>query len=343
MSANFSAPDEEPSSVVSMRKTNVGVIGAGYWGKKIISEYMELAKQNSHIGIQTVCDNSEENLKCCEIYHLPCLTKFHKEATSSPEVDVISICTPNETHYEICREALEAGKHVLVEKPMTLSSAEAYELVDLAHKRNLVLSVGHIYRFNNALRMTRDLIKNGFFGDLYYLRLQWTTLIPPIHGRDVITDLAPHPFDILNFLLGRWPTKITCKAKAFRRERLEEMAYIVAEFKENVMAHIELSWLSPGKIREVCIMGSDKFAKIDCLSQQIRVFENGDFRDVYVKRNNTIEEELDHFISCVQNNGIVNNSFINQNSGLLGAHVVRLLEIARKSKEEEKTEGVDLR
>src|SRR3990170_2665928 len=130
-----------------MRKINVGVVGAGYWGKKIVSEYMQLAKQDSHVGLQTVCDHLEENLKCCEVYSIPCLTKFHKEAVSSPEVDVINICTPNETHYEICREALEAGKHVLVEKPMTLSSAEAYELVELAHKQNLVLSVGHIYRF----------------------------------------------------------------------------------------------------------------------------------------------------------------------------------------------------
>lgn len=326
-----------------MRKTNVCVVGAGYWGKKIVTEYVQLAKQNSHVNLQTVCDLSEENLKCCESYSIPCLTKFHKEVVSSPDVDAINICTPNETHYEICREALEAGKHVLVEKPMTLSSAQAYELVDLAHKQNLVLSVGHVFRFNNALRMTRDLIKSGFFGDLFYLRLQWTTLMPPINERDIINDLAPHPFDILNFLLGRWPTKITCKAKAFRREKLEEMAYIVTEYGENLFAHIELSWLSPGKTREVCVMGSDRFAKIDCLSQDVKVFENDTFRDVYVKKNNTIEDELDHFIHCVQNNSVVNNSYLNESSGLLGAHVVRLLEIARKSVEEEKTENVDMK
>lgn len=326
-----------------MRKIKIGVVGVGYWGKKIVHEYVQLGKQNSLVDLHAVCDLLEDNLKYCENYAIPNMAKYHKELMYSPDVDAVNVCTPNETHYQICREALEAGKHVLVEKPMTLSSAEAYELVGLAHKQNLVLSVGHIFRFNNALRMTRDLIKNGFFGDVFHLKLRWTTLMPPIEGRDIITDLAPHPFDILHFLLGEWPLKITCKAKAYRREKLEEMAYIVAEFRNNVVAHVELSWLSPGKTREVCVMGSKRFASVNCLSQDVKVFENDGFRDVYVKRNNTIEEELEHFVYCVQNNSVVNNSYLNENSGLLGAHVVRLLEIARKSVEEEKTESVDIK
>lgn len=326
-----------------MRKMNFAVIGAGYWGKKIVHESVQLSKQNSHVNLHTVCDLLEENLKYCESYHVPCVTKYHKEVISSPEVDAISVCTPNETHYDLCREALMAGKHVLVEKPITLSSAQAYELVELARKQNLVLSVGHIFRFNNALRMTRDLIKNGFFGEVFYLKLKWTTLMSSPEGREIITDLAPHPFDILHFLLGEWPLKITCKTKAYRREKLAEMAYVLAEFRKNVMAHIELSWLSPGKTREVCVMGSDRFAKIDCLAQDVKVFENNVFRDVYVKRNNTIEEELEHFIHCVRNNSVVNNCYLNENGGLLGAQVVRLLEIARKSVEEERTESVDIK
>jgi len=326
-----------------MRKVNVAVIGVGYWGKKIVSEYAQLAKRNYSVNLHAVCDLSEENLKCCKgNYEVPYMTKYHKEVIASPEIDAVNICTPNETHYEICREALEAGKHVLVEKPMTLNSSEAYELVDLARAKNRVLSVGHIFRFNKGLEKVRSLVKDGFFGDLFWLKLQWTDLVPPIEGRDIITDLAPHPFDILNFLLDTWPLKITCKAKAYRREKLEETAHIISEFKDNVMAHIELSWLKPGKTREVSMMGSKKFAEIDCLTQEIKVFENGHFHNIPAKRNNTIKVELEHFIECIQNNHALNNEYSNQNDGLLGANVVRLLEVARRSVEEERTERVEL-
>lgn len=326
-----------------MRKMNVAVIGVGYWGKKIVSEYAQLAKRDSGVSLHSVCDLLEENLKFCEgKYDVPYVTEYHKEVIASSEIDAVNICTPNETHFELCREALEAGKHVLVEKPMTLNSGEAYKLVDLARAKNLVLSVGHIFRFNNALRKVRSLVKGHFFGDLFWLKLQWTTLMPPVQGRDIITDLAPHPFDILNFLLNMWPSKITCKAKAYRREKLEETAHIIAEFKSNVMASIELSWLTPGKTREVSVMGSKRFAKIDCLTQEIKAFENGHFYDIPVERNNTIEAELEHFIGCIRNNHASNSGYLNQNSGLLGANVVRLLELARRSVEEERTERVEL-
>jgi len=328
--------------VIQLRNINVGVIGVGYWGKKIANEYLQLSKENSFVDLYAICDLLEDNLKYYENNGVPRVTRNYKETISSSNVDAVNVCTPNETHYKICTEALEAGKHVLVEKPMTLSSAEAYELVDVAHKENLVLSVGHIFRFNNALRMARDLIKNGFFGDIFHLKLQWTTLMPPIEGRDIITDLAPHPFDILHFLLGSWPLKMTCKAKAYRRKKHEELAYIVAEFRNNVMAHIELSWLSPGKTREVYVIGSDRSAKIDCLSQDLKVFEDNGFHDVYVSKNNTIQDELMHFVHCIQNNGVVNHSYLNRSNGLVGAHVVRLLEIARKSMDEDKTETVDI-
>jgi len=319
------------------KRVNVAVIGAGYWGKKVIREYVRLSKENSGLHLFGVCDLSNENLQYCrEKFDVPYLTTDYRKILASPEVDAVNVCTPNETHYRICRDALEFGKHVLVEKPMTLHASESFELVKLAKERNLVLSVGHIFRFNNALNEVRKLIKDGFFGDIFYLRLQWTTLMPPIKGRDIITDLAPHPFDILNFLLDDWPSKITCRAKNYRRERLEEVAYIIAEFDHNLMAHIELSWILPGKIREITIVGSERIAKIDCLTQEVIVFEGDNSYSLDVESNNTIEAELRHFKESIQNNGLSNN-FIVQNSGLIGAKVVRLLEATKKSLEEERT------
>ena len=331
-----------------MKKLNVAVIGVGYWGKKIVYEYSQLAKSNPNLNLYSVCDLSMKTLQLCnENYDIPNVSSSLEEILSCREIDAVNICTPSETHFKISKAALEEGKHVLVEKPMSLSSNEAYNLVDLALEKGLVISVGHIYRFNNAIKKIRCLIEEGYFGDIFNLKLQWTTFCPPLEGRDIITDLAPHPFDILNFLLNDWPLRLSCKAKAYRMKDFEEVAYLTAEYKNDVIAHIELSWLLPGKIREINISGSKRFGKIDCLSQGISIFENGEFHNLPVEINNTIMDELTHFINCIrareQNRKSGTPKCQNRNGGLLGANVVSLLETARRSIETDKTEYVKVR
>ena len=148
----------------------------------------------------------------------------------------VNVCLPNALHFQACKEALEAGKHVLVEKPITLDSEEGRMLVELAEERNLTLSVGHIYRFNNALDEVRRLMKENFFGRLFLMQLVWTNLEPAYPDRDVIVDLAPHYFDIINFIFDAWPTRITCIAKAYRRKEMEEAAYIIAEMPSGAIS-----------------------------------------------------------------------------------------------------------
>ena len=325
-----------------MDKMNVAVIGVGYWVKKIASEYALMGKSNPDINLLGVCDVFDENLKFCkEKYDVPYLAKTPNEILLNPEIDAVHICTPSITHYDICKEALEHGKHVTVEKPMTLNSLEAIKLVDLAHEKNLVLSVGHIFRFDGAIEKIKSLVETKWFGDLYWMKLTWTAMMPPMMGRDIITDLAPHPFDILNFLTNDWPTKVTCVAKAHRPGQKEETAHITSEFKNNMMAHIEISWLHPEKIREVQIMGSERFAKIDCGTQKITAYENNQFYDMPVERSNTINSELSHFIKCIREGRASNNTFLNKNNGLVGANVVRLLEITRSAMEKQRTELVE--
>jgi UDP-N-acetylglucosamine 3-dehydrogenase len=326
-----------------MDKMNVAVIGVGYWGKKVASEYALMGKSDHSVNLLGVCDVFEENLKFCkEKYDVPFLAKTPEELLKNPDIDAVHICTPSATHYEICREALNAGKHVTVEKPMTLNSFEALNLVDIAHEKNLVLSVGHIFRFDAAIEKVKSLVEGSWFGDLYWMKLTWTALMPPMIDRDVITDLAPHPFDILNFLTNDWPAKVTCVAKSFRKGQKEETAHITSEFKNNMMAHIEVSWLHPEKIREVQIMGSDRFAKIDCITQKVYAYERDRFYEVPVKRSNTINEELSHFISCIRQCRACNYAFLNKNNGLVGANVVRLLEITQKAMRNGRTEIVEL-
>jgi UDP-N-acetylglucosamine 3-dehydrogenase len=321
---------------------NIAVIGAGYWGRKVTSEYLALAKDEPSTNLARVCDVQEQNLRhCSEVLEIPKerLVNSYKELLDLDDVNAVHICTPNETHYQICREALMAGKHVLLEKPMTLGFHQALELMELAEKEELVLQVGYIFRFNNALKKVQELIKDEFFGDLYYLRLQWTTLMQPTPNRDIIFDLGPHPFDIMNFLLGTWPSKVVCKARAYTREALPEMAYATAEFDEKLMANVELSWLHPIRERSVCIIGSENSAKVDCLNQNVEIFENHgkSGHRIDVQRNNTILDELRHFTGHIRGMGEL------VNGGPVGPMNVLVLESLRKSLNEDKTVKVDPR
>ena len=317
----------------------VAVIGAGYWGRKVINEYLQLARGNAKVDLSMVCDIKDENLEYCreklDISEEK-LKLNYKEVFDSSSVDAVHICTPNETHHEICKQALLAGKHVLLEKPMAMRAQNAWELVGLAEHDGLILQVGHIFRFNNALKTIRNLVAQNYFGTLNYLKLQWTTLMSSPLGRDIIFDLGPHPIDILNYVLERWPTKVTCKARAYRRKLLEELAYFTLEFDTNLIAHVELSWLQPGKARRLDVIGSERAATIDCLTQSIQINENGD-GDAFsldVVRNNTILDEVDHFAHSVMSG---ENS---SNPGSIGATNTAVLEALKRSLEENKTRDV---
>jgi predicted dehydrogenase len=326
------------------------VIGAGYWGKKIISEYLALAKEDHNTSLSHICDVQEQNLRQCgEFFSIPKdrLVNSYEGLLRSDDVDAVHICTPNETHYQICEEALTAGKHVLLEKPMTLSSRQAFDLINLARKEDLVLQVGYIFRFNNALKEVRQLIEDEFFGDLYYLRLQWTDFLLPTPVRDIVFDLGPHPVDVLNFLLGMWPSKVVCKAGAYTRETLPEMpemAYATAQFDEKIMANVELSWLHPKKERSVSIIGSKRCALVDCLDQSVEIFENhgkNGFK-IDVHKNNTILAELKHFIEHVHEaNQLLNGAGLSINGGHVGPMNVLVLESMKRSLIEDGTVKVD--
>jgi len=322
-------------------KVNVAVIGAGYWGKKILAEYVNLAETVPYVGVSMVCDVADENLAYChDRLNIPKdrLGRDYEEALCSEEVDAVHICTPNETHHQICMEALKANKHVLLEKPMAMKATQAWELVGTANSRELCLQVGHIFRFNNALKLMQDLIAKEYLGKLYYLKLQWTTLMPSPLNRDIIFDLGPHPVDILNYLLNKWPSKVACKGRAYRRAELEELAYMTMEFENHLMAHVELSWLQPGKIREATIIGTERSATVDCINQLVRIYENsnGESFSLDVKCNNTIADETNHFAVSILGKENSNNP------GPVGARNVAVLEKLKESMEQERTLDVNL-
>jgi UDP-N-acetylglucosamine 3-dehydrogenase len=315
----------------------IAVIGAGYWGKKVIRELLDVGRTTGRVQVQAVVDNSPTMLSHCrnEFGDLDYRLDYH-ELLDDPKLSAVHICSPNATHFQVASDFLRKGKNVLVEKPLTLESKDAYRLVQLAHHNRLVLCTGHIHRFNNGVKELRRAIASGVLGDLYYLRFIWTGFLLPQLQREVITDLAPHPLDICNYLLETWPNKVTCSASGYRTRENDEVAFMTVEHLGGINAHIEVSWLSREKRREVTVVGSKGEAFLDC-SEQKGVLRNSEgTQQISITPSNTLRDEIEHFLSCITSN-VASRPFSNLSGGLLGARVVSVLESARESIHQERT------
>lgn len=297
----------------------VGVIGAGYWGKKHVDEY-------TNIGVKLlVSDLVEGNLEFCREKYGVDTTTDYSDILNDKSIKAVSICTPNQTHYHIAKECLEAGKNILLEKPMTLNYEDAADLVRIAKDNGLVLTVGHIFRFNKALEKMKELLEeNGLGDDIYIIRLSWTNL-ERVWDRDIIFDLAPHPFDIVNYLFGKNPEIVSSIGEPFRKKTGEEAAFINAKLGKTLV-NLELSWLTPEKVRRLVVVGSEKTAFVECVKQKIKIYdyETKEETDIPITPNNTIQDELRHFLDCVKS-----NRGKSINDGEIGAEIVRILENAK--------------
>jgi len=306
----------------------MGIIGTGKWGRKLVEEFNGI----QNVTISGISDLSDENLAfCTDRYGVTNTYKEYRDLLALSDMKAVAIATPNSTHYEICKAALEAGKHVIIEKPITLDSKQAWELVKLAEKKNLALSVGHIFRFNNALAEAKRLIGQRFMGRLFLLDLTWVNKEKLFDDRDVIVDLSPHMFDIMNYLLDEWPVEITATASSHRSDVLET-AYIHARFPSGILANINISWVVPKKTRQVSIIGESRSMLINAVAQEVTVFESGYTYNLGIMRNNTIRDELLHFIESIGN-----PLTETKNSGVIGAKTIELIESTNRSLEEKRS------
>jgi predicted dehydrogenase len=326
-----------------MTPLRIAVIGSGYWGRKVIREILEIGRSTGQIELHSVVDSSPASLAQCQQefgagidYRLD-----YQDLVLDPSLSGVHIASPNGTHFDIASRFLRAGKNILVEKPLTLKTVESYELVRLAAENKCVLSVGHIHRFNNGVRELRRAIAEGKIGEPYYVDFRWTGFMNPQLQREVITDLAPHPFDICNYALDSWPEKISCKGRGYRTKQNEEVAFITGEHKNGLMAHIEVSWLDRDKRREVTIVGSNGMAFLDCMSQKLFVEDSSGRREIPVLPSNTIASEIIHFADCIRNSRD-STTYSNHSDGMLGARVVSLLEASRESMFQDRTIPVQL-
>lgn len=306
---------------------NIAVIGAGNWGLKIVKEYLRLKVNLS------VCDINPKRLEFIKKkFRIKNTNTNYKKILSDPNIGAVNICTPSHTHYKICKDALESGKHVLLEKPMTLNYKNAKELVKIAKEKNLIFMIGHIYHYNQALINVKKMIKKNFFGKIFYIDYKWTDLVNS-KLNDIIFDLGCHAIDILHFLLNKYPKYVTSISNSYVNKL--DIAFITLKFNNDIISNIELSWLSPEKRREILIIGSKRCAKIDSLNQRIFIYNKG-MKELKIKKNNTIKTELSHFLDCI------NNGKNPETDGKSGSEIIKILEFIKESLYENRTLKVSL-
>jgi predicted dehydrogenase len=259
--------------MASEMPVRAAVIGFGYWGPNLVRNLHELPGME----VAWVCDLRQAALATVERRYpaIPRTSRVSK-VLEDPTVDAVVIATPVSTHYDLARDALDAGKHVLVEKPLAGSSAEASNLLDAARDRDLVLMPGHTFLYSPPVTMIHDLIRSGDLGEIYFISTSRVNL--GIHQPDVsvVWDLGPHDFSILRLWLGELPSTVAALARGCVTPTTPDVAFIDLTYDSGAIAHVELAWLAPSKLRRTTIVGSRKMVVYDDTSSEpVRLFDSG--------------------------------------------------------------------
>jgi len=326
-------------------RISVGVIGAGYWGPHVARSF-ELTGRAS---VRWLCDRDDARLTTVRVgYPDAKTTNDAEELFADPGLDAVSISTPATTHFALTRRALEAGKHVLVEKPFTATSAEAKELLRLHRGRSGVLMVGHVFEYNATVRALQAIIESGELGSIYYLHFERTNLGPVRTDVNALWDLATHDVSIMCYLLDRVPREVTCRGESFLNPGIEDAIFSTFSFDGGTMAHVHASWLNPRKIRQITVVGSKKMALWDDLDLRapIQIYDKhiadpADLPDTYiayktqvvdggasspvVQLNQPLRAECEHFLDCIEHGRRP------QSDGYSGLRVVLAAEAAAAS------------
>jgi predicted dehydrogenase len=252
---------------------NVGVIGLGYWGPNLVRNFYT----NINSSVNYCCDLLDENIeKTKEKFPTASFTKDHFDILGDNEIDLICIATPPETHFRLARDALEHGKHVLVEKPMTTTVKEGKKLIEIANKAEKLLMVDHTFVFSPPVIKIKGLIGN--IGDPLYFDSERVNLGLLQKDVNVIWDLAPHDFSILTYLFpGLVPKSLQVTASRQVHPKYEDIAHILIEYENGFSAHIHVSWLSPVKIRKTIIGGNKKMIWYDDVDpfEKVKLYDSG--------------------------------------------------------------------
>lgn len=296
----------------------VALVGYGYWGPNLLRNYLELPDAS----VEWVCDLREEALaKVRSRYPAVPVTSDYGQVLADPAVRAVVIATPITTHFPLAQAALEAGKHVFVEKPMTADTAQGSALVDLAEERGLTLMVGHTFVFSPPVRKVKEIIDRGDLGDIYFVTMQRVNL--GLHQKDVsvIWDLAPHDLSILYYWLGEAASTVSVVGRGCVVPSIPDVAFINLRFPHGYVAEVQASWLSPVKLRRTIVVGSQRMLVYDDTEnvEKVKLYDHGvDFRepddfgqyqlsyrtgDIVAPKIANVEPlrlEAEHFLECVR-------------------------------------------
>ncbi len=322
----------------------IGVVGCGYWGPKLIRNL----SQNPECLLKTICDASETRLNHIRrLYPTLGITRNYEDLLLDPDLSAVVIATPVRLHYQMAKAALNAGKHVFIEKPMARTVAEAQDLVALADRKGLILMVGHTFLFSPAVRRMKQIIDSGDIGSIQYISARRLNLGLFQKDINVAWDLAPHDISILMYLLEELPLGVSCQGSSHVTNGIEDVTMMHLQFARSRCAFIHNSWLDPKKVRQMTVVGSQRMIVYDDTEplEKLKIYDArvevpphydsfaeftysyhyGDSYVPYVKQDEPLKLECQHFLECIQEEKVP------LSSGSLGLDVVRILEASSES------------
>lgn len=323
---------------------NTAVIGFGYWGPNIVRNFSIQDKCK----VKYICD-LDSNARKRAANQYPNIEIIDKPDIifSSNEIDIVAIVTPVSMHYPLAKKALEAGKHIFLEKPMVETVAQSDDLIQIAKEKNMVGVVDHTFLFTGAIMKIKEIVDSGEIGDITYFDSVRVNLGLFQHDVNVIWDLAPHDLSILFYINGKRPIAVTANGVDHLDNGLVDVAYLTLHYDSNMIANFHVNWLSPVKVRKILIGGTKKMIVFDDMepSEKIKIYDkginvtepeeihqllvkyrSGDMLSPNISQTEALKLEVNRFIDQLKSNSPDSN-----NDLIHGRHIVEILEASNRS------------
>ncbi len=330
----------------------IGQVGLGHWGSNLLRNFMSLPDSR----VKLCCDiDGAARAKAADSYPNVETTADYDQVLEDGEIEAVVVSSPASLHYEHARLAIEHGKHLFVEKPISLDITQAVKLVRLAEARHRVLMVGHLLLYHPAVRQLKAYVDTGELGRIHYIYSHRLNLGKVRRDENAMWSLSPHDISVALYLLNQAPEAVSAQGRAFLRAGIHDLVFLTMYFADGSLAHCHVSWLDPHKVRRFIVVGSKKMAVFDDMEprEKIRLYDAGvdfldvspttrdvdygdlltlRFGDVYIPRVDMKEPlrlECQHFLDCIQ------HGTRPVSDGRNGVDVLRVLDAAQQSLEQD--------